>query len=81
MYESEDFRAYLESDLEYIVSFGLKDDVVRDHTVKPIKDLRNDSDSNQKGTAKVRIVTGDMLETAKAVALDVGIINNEEDEE
>lgn len=81
MYESEDFRAYLESDLEYIASFGLKDDVVRDHTVKPIKDLRNDGDSNQKGTAKVRIVTGDMLETAKAVALDVGIINNEEDEE
>jgi magnesium-transporting ATPase (P-type) len=81
MFESEEFRAYLESDLEYVASFGLKDDVVRDHTVKPIKDLRNDGDANQKGTVKVRIVTGDMLETAKAVALDVGIINNEEDEE
>jgi Ca2+-transporting ATPase len=54
---------------------------VGENTILPIKDLRNEADPNNKGTVKVRIVTGDMLETAKNVALEVGIINNEEDEE
>ena len=48
MFESEEFRGYLEQDLEYVASFGLKDDVVRDHTVKPIKDLRDEKEG-QKG--------------------------------
>lgn len=80
--ESDDFRNQLESQLIYLVTFGLEDPV-SENVHKPIQMIRfghNDDnielrDNNQ---VNVRMVTGDHLETAKYVALKTNIVSLDE---
>jgi hypothetical protein len=62
LFESDAFRTFLEEDLEYVCSFSFTDLVIPEQTRVPIESLRGDKEHAE---VKVRMVTGDMLETAK----------------
>lgn len=83
MLESDEFRQFLEEDLEYVCSFALTDDVIPEFTTLPIQSITGDNKGGA-GNVTVRMVTGDMLETAIEVAKCAGILpkvsfENEED--
>jgi len=83
--ESDDFREYIESRLVYLGTFGLEDSV-RDDVDKSIQlikygTLLGDNVDRKKGAknqVNIRMVTGDHMDTALHVALEVGIITEEE---
>ena len=84
--ESPEFRQEIETDLVYLATIGLEDPVtpgVKD-TVQLIRYGRilNEDDEfppeNLKSHANVRMITGDHKETAKAVAIEAGIITEAE---
>jgi len=56
-----------------VCSFALKDDVIEEYTTTPIRDVTNGNKGGQ-ADVTVRMVTGDMLETAKQVAKSAGIM-------
>ena len=80
--ESEEFRQVLEEDLIYVATFGLDDPLRQDidQSIQYIRygHLETASDATENNQVNIRMVTGDHIETAKSVALDVGIIKPEE---
>ncbi|CDW88443.1 calcium-translocating p-type pmca-type family protein [Stylonychia lemnae] len=71
-FASEVDREVLESSLTVIGIYALQDPL-RDEIVQSVKDCH-------KAGINIRMVTGDNLDTAKAIALEAGIINAEEAE-
>ena len=63
---SEEDRTYVEKDLNFIGLFALHD-AIRDKVNKSVQVA-------QRGQIKVRMVSGDHIETAKAVAVQAGIM-------
>ena len=79
--DSEEIRQQLEADLIYLGTFGLKDTISHDQVVRPIKLLRYGKEdaaaaSYQREYVKVRMFTGDHLDTAFAVARECGIVSD-----
>jgi len=80
--ESDDFRNELENDLIYLGTFGM-DDPLRPNIGEAIQYIRygqletagEQAEGNQ---VNIRMVTGDHIETAKAVAVLTGIVKPEE---
>ena len=66
----ESDRDVLEQNLIFIGVFALQDDL-RDKVLRSVQYAR-------KGNLTVRMVSGDNLETAKAVAIQAGIVTEEE---
>jgi magnesium-transporting ATPase (P-type) len=79
--ESEEFREVLESDLVYLATFGLLDPL-RDNIVDAVQLIRYgftvSDPSEAENQVNVRMVSGDHLETARQVAIKVGIITKAE---
>jgi len=80
--ESEKFRRQLEVDLIYLCTFGL-DDPLRAGVPQSVAAIRygcEDAavDAADASQVNVRMITGDHLETAKSVALKVGILRRDE---
>lgn len=83
--ESDDFREYIQSRLVYLGTFGLEDSV-RDDVDKSIQLIKYgtllgdhvDRKKGAKNQVNIRMITGDHLDTALYVALQVGIITEEE---
>ena len=80
--ESAEFRQELETDLIYLGTFGVEDPLIDDiHcSVQLIRfgRLLLDENDEAKDTVNVRMVTGDHLETARAVAIKSGIVTESE---
>ena len=80
--ESDDFRNELENDLIYLGTFGMEDPL-RTKIGEAIQYIRygqletagEQAEGNQ---VNIRMVTGDHIETAKAVAVLTGIVKPEE---
>lgn len=80
--ESDDFRNELENDLIYLGTFGM-DDPLRPNIGEAIQYIRygqletagEQAEGNQ---VNIRMVTGDHIETAKAIAVLTGIVKPEE---
>lgn len=65
--DSPEYRKIFESDLIYLGTFGLEDQI-RDEAKKEIEELKmEDSDDKQKGV-QIKMISGDHIETAKYVA-------------
>ena len=80
--ESDDFRNELENDLIYLGTFGM-DDPLRPNINDAIKYIRygqldNAGEQLEGNQVNIRMVTGDHIETAKAVAVHTGIVKPEE---
>jgi len=85
--EDPKFRDDIIEDLTYLTTFGLEDEI-RDNTVvesiqlikygQIIEQNVEQVKKGQKNQVNVRMVTGDHIETAKAIALRVGIVSQEE---
>lgn len=82
--ESEDFRAVLEQDLVYLATFGLEDPL-HDDIRKAVEYIAYGHPDNKdkiqaQSTAKknvcIRMISGDHIETAKAVAYASGILDS-----
>lgn len=65
-FKSEDQRLHVEKDLTFVIAFGIEDEL-REGVQGSIKNLK---DAN----VKVRMISGDSLETASKVAFNAGII-------
>lgn len=79
--ESAEFREEIESDLIYLGTFGVKDELIEDihNTVQLIRYGKLvEDDEEVDNQVNVRMVTGDHLETAKQVAIQAGIITESE---
>ena len=80
--ESDEFRGVIEANLVYLGTFGLNDPI-RDDARESIHLIRfghSDITNTENGDVNVRMVTGDHIETAKNVALRLGIIDDNEKE-
>ena len=79
--ESEEFRNELENDLIYLATFGM-DDPLRPDIEESIQFIRHGSadaaESSGGNQVNIRMVTGDHIDTAKAVALRTGLVKQEE---
>lgn len=78
--ESEEFRWYVEEKLIYLATFGLEDQL-REGLQDSIDYLRNSKgpgDGDQKKAITIRILTGDHIETAKRVAIDCGLFDEDD---
>jgi len=83
--ESEDFREQIQSGLVYLGTFGLEDPV-RDGVGSSIQLIKYgtllgenvDRKKGAKNQVNIRMITGDHIDTALHVALEVGIITEEE---
>ena len=79
--ESPEFRAHLEADMVYLGTFGL-DDPLRANIEESVHYIRygqpDGFDQVDQNQVNIRMVTGDHIETAKAIALRTGIIKPEE---
>lgn len=83
--ESEEFRNEIEADLVYLGSFGLEDKV-RGGVQEAIQLIRYgaivgdqiDKSKGARNQVNVRMITGDHLETAIQVAVEVGILSETE---
>lgn len=83
--ESQEFRDFLEQNLTYLGTFGLEDPI-RDDVDKSIQLIRygrliESLDEDTKGVrnqVNIRMITGDHIDTALSVAIEVGIITQEE---
>lgn len=71
-FAAENDRAVLEQDLTFLAVVALKDDL-RDGVKASIKFAN-------KASINVRMISGDSLETAKAVAIEAGILSQVEAE-
>lgn len=69
-FKAESDREVLENDLISVIVFALKDPL-RPEIVQSVKLCRE-------AGINIRMVTGDNLETAKAIAIEAGIITSEE---
>lgn len=83
--ESEEFRSELETDLVYLASFGLEDPLREgvERSVQLIRygavlEDRVDRSKGAKNQVNVRMVTGDHIDTALHVAINAGLITEEE---
>lgn len=78
--ESADFRAELEKDLIYLSTFGLEDPLNEgiqdsvDYIAHGHPDLKHNADNNKKNV-NIRMVSGDHINTAMAVAYQAGILD------
>ena len=80
--ESADFRKELETDMVYLCTFGMLDEL-REDIEDSVKQLKfgceeNSCDAQNSVQVNVRILTGDHLDTAKYVGLRTGIIQADE---
>mmetsp|Transcript_14890 Transcript_14890/g.25363 ORF Transcript_14890/g.25363 Transcript_14890/m.25363 type:complete len:791 (+) Transcript_14890:874-3246(+) len=76
--EGAEFREQLEADLIYLGTFAMEDQI-RSNVKESIKLIKYGSTEAQgKNQVNVRIITGDHIETAKATAIELGIITHEE---
>ena len=69
-FEDEDARAELESDMGFVIAFGLLDEL-REGATKSIMQA-------MKGQINVRMISGDNMLTARACAIKVGILSADE---
>jgi magnesium-transporting ATPase (P-type) len=77
--ESDDLRAQIQSGVQYLGTLGIDDEVDQETVTKPICQLRFGStdvkkDQFQTSYVKIRMFTGDHLETAKAIAKKCKIV-------
>jgi len=83
--ESDEFREDIQSGLIYLGTFGLEDPV-REDVDKSIQLIKYgtllgekvDRKKGAKNQVNIRMITGDHMQTALHVALQVGIITEEE---
>ena len=68
--ENEEFRAFIEKDMVYLLTIGFEDPLCEEAT-QTLQEI----DEN----IKVRILSGDHIETAKSLAKRIGLINNSEE--
>ena len=81
--ESDQFERAIINNLTYVCTFGLKNDL-RENAVSSISLIRygiSKPNTTITDQVKVRMVSGDHIETCRRVALDAGIINKEEAED
>jgi magnesium-transporting ATPase (P-type) len=81
--ESNEFRNEIETGLTYLCTFGLEDPVRESieetcMMIKYGKHFDKESEEPVDESVKIKMVTGDHIETAKKVALVCGIITEEE---
>mmetsp|Transcript_34255 Transcript_34255/g.25322 ORF Transcript_34255/g.25322 Transcript_34255/m.25322 type:complete len:87 (+) Transcript_34255:637-897(+) len=69
-FSTEEDRKYLEKDMTFLAIFALQDDL-RDKVLRSVQYAA-------KGNINVRMVSGDNLQTATAVAIKAGILTEEE---
>jgi Ca2+-transporting ATPase len=74
--ESDDFRQQIECDLIYLATFGLADPLRKgvSDVIQTLKYGSSVVSHKQSPQVNIRMITGDHLETAKAVALESGIV-------
>jgi Ca2+ transporting ATPase len=78
--DSDEYRQIFESQLFYLGTFGL-DDPIRENIDVPINEIKygtSSPEADQKEAVVVKMITGDHLDTAKAVAVASGIIREDE---
>jgi len=78
--DSPEYRRIFENDLIYLGTFGLVDPL-RENIAQTINLLQYGQEvpeDKQPKAVTVRIISGDHLETAKRVAVDAGIVKQEE---
>lgn len=80
--ESEDFKDELLSDISYLFSLGLENNL-REYVDESISLIKYgvkvvDPTKKQKNTVNIRMVSGDHIETCRWAALKSGIINEKE---
>jgi len=83
--ESEEFRFEIEKDLIYMATFGLNDPL-RDDIQSAVHMIRYGHKEVEAGKMEnyqvnIRMITGDHIETARAVAIETGILSFEESQE
>jgi magnesium-transporting ATPase (P-type) len=81
--ESDQFERAIINNLTYVCTFGLKNDL-RENAASSISLIRygiSKPNTTITDQVKVRMVSGDHIETCRRVALDAGIINKEEAED
>jgi len=81
--ETAECRDAIEKDLVYVSTFALKDPL-RPNIEQSVQKIRygrvfdQTADSNEPYQVNIRMMTGDHLQTARAIAIQCGIINDEE---
>lgn len=80
--ESKEFKDALLTNMHYLCTFGMHDPL-REHVTESIKLIKYgnkdiDVTKGTKNSVNVRMVTGDHMETAMRIAIDAGIITQEE---
>ena len=78
--DSPQYRQIFETDLIYLGTFGLEDPLREDiaKTINLLQYGQEVPEEKQPKAVTVRIISGDHIETAKRVAVEVGIVRQEE---
>ena len=74
--ESQEFREELEKELTYAFTVGMEDPI-REEVKDAIENFMRPANKRDK-VLNIKILTGDHIETAKKVAVDCGLITEEE---
>lgn len=82
--ESKEFKDDFLTDMYYLCSFGLKNDL-REHVEESVSLIKYgskkdaaDPKKGDKNSVNIRLISGDHLETCISVAMQAGIINKAE---
>ena len=66
--ENKDFRAYIEYNLIYMCTVGIEDPICEES-------IQSFHEIDKKFGVKIRMLTGDHIETARSVAKKIGMIS------